>query len=327
QGLGGMPMTPPMSPGGAGGGGQGAERPDAAGLLKAGTEPWESEVADLGEPEAPQGALPGVAGPDPSASTVDGPDLPLPGIVSAVPGPPDWSPSVDDPAPGVGALPVLPPWAGNREPADERSKASELLESTDTPWEREGPDLGEPEVPQATETQEAADWPPAGVGATSPDQEPEPPEDWVPVVRRENDGVDTSAWEVPGGGLPWLAPFPVAGRTEESDRDRPGPDYTERDTRPWEPAGDANWRRTKWAEVQTAYDEVEEKPILCGGLNLTPEELAAMEEEEERARLEAERADADQEAEEKERTSADLLVRDTSAWGDKPAGPPSGVIG
>ncbi|MEU5846090.1 hypothetical protein [Saccharopolyspora shandongensis] len=314
-----------MSPG-AGGQNQSAERPDSAGLLDAGKHPWESEAPDLGEPEAPQGALPGQVGLDSST--------PAPA------GPPSWSPEESTPVngtgPGMGMPPVMPPATGNPgRPAEERPESSGRLESGRSPWESDGPDLGEPQVPQGASPGEPVEQvvtePQADpVPAPEPEAElaTEPPENWVPVVRRGDGTQDTSAWDVPGDGLPWLVPFPVAARPEEGERDRPAPDYALRDTRPWEPSADSNWRRAKWAEGDTPVEEEADGPVLCGGgMNFTPEELAAMEEEEERARVEAEQAEADQEEEEKERSAADLLVRDTSAWGDKPAGPPSGVIG
>jgi hypothetical protein len=347
QGLGGMPMMPPMSPG-AGGNSQAAERPDSAGLLNAGPKPWESEAPDLGEPEAPQGALPGVTAPDTPTPTAEvpaapaGQDLQRPVIVPPVPGSPGWSPTASTPGdgtrPAVGGTPEVPPGVGNhKDQAAERSDASGLRESTGTPWEHDGPDLGEPDVSQGAETRETADWAAIGPALGKPVPVPEPeaehseePEDWVPVVRRVGGEQDTSAWDVPGDGLPWLVLFPVTGRTDE-ERDRPAPHYTLRDTRPWEPPGDsgyASWRRAKWAEGDTVIDEEEKKPLRCGGPNFTPEELAEMEAEEERARAEAEQAEEEQEEEqEQERSSSDLLVRDTSAWGDESAGPPSGVIG
>jgi hypothetical protein len=337
---GGMPMMPPMSPGGAGNN-QAAERPDSAGLLEAGKEPWESEAPDLGEPEAPQGTLPGSTAAEMSPVDIPAelaePDVEPLGFVPPVPGPQGWSPGATTPANGTrpGGPPVMPPGTGNpKDQTPERPDSSGLLETTGTPWENDGPDLGEPAAPQGAETRQAADWAAPAETPVQPASEPEAelaeemPEDWVPVVRRDDGEQDTSAWDVPGGGLPWLVPFPVSTRPEEEERDRPAPDYALRDTRPWEPedSGAADWKNAKWAEGDTLVDEEEEQPILCGGPAGASADIEA---EEERARAEAEQAEADEEEEdeEKERTAADLLVRDTSAWGDKPAGPPSGVIG
>lgn len=269
-----------MMPPGAGGQGSGNERSDASGLLEAGGEPWASTRSDTGEPEAPQGAVPG-------------------------------------------GVPLVPSPAVGSRTAPERSESSDLLAAGDQPWERTGPDSGEPEVPQGV--------PVAQTREGDPGDTPELPEDRVPVVRRDEEEQDTSAWDVPSDGLLWLAPFPVRARPEESERDRPAPDYALRDSTPWNGApgnGYDTWRSAKWAEGSGTPVE-DAPPLMCGGPNLTPAELAAMKEAE-RVQAEAEAAAAAEEEDDEakaERSSADLLVRDNSAWGAGPATPPNGVIG
>lgn len=143
------------------------------------------------------------------------------------------------------------------------------------------------------------------------------------MVREDESTKDTTAWDAPGV-LPWLVPFPVGGSAERK-REEPAPDHALRDTAPWEPedSGFATWRRANLAEGERI--EPEASPVRCGGPNYTREQLAAMRAERE-AEAKAE-TEAEEEEEDKERTSSDLLVRDTSAWGGRTSAPPPGVLG
>ncbi|MGP4014995.1 hypothetical protein [Saccharopolyspora sp. 5N708] len=335
QSPGGMPMVPPMMPPGAGGGGSpgSGERSDSSGLLDAGGRPWETAVPDeaIGDPAAPEGAIAAV-------------------------GPPEWAPEADTGQQVPGGMPMVPPMvppgagSGGTGSNGARSDSSGLLDAGEKPWESTGPDqvAGDPRAPEGTVAAGPAEWSPSGgqpaespqgvqfvPGAFPPPPEPraryeepgevpQPPEDHIPVVRRDEGDQDTSAWNVPSTGLPWLVPFPVRDGDPEWGRDRPAPDYTLRNSDPWqgsEPdAGYAVWRRAKLGEGERT--SVDEPLLMCGGPVLTPSQLAAMAAEE-RAQAEAEAAE---EEEERERTSADLLAKDTSAWGDWPT-PPSGGLG
>ncbi|WP_132494756.1 hypothetical protein [Saccharopolyspora elongata] len=337
---GGMPMVPPMMPPGAGGQGSNAERPDASGLLDAGEKPWESTRPNAGEPEAPDGAAPGgpVLGMPPTNVETPGLTLdagmPLEGVPRAA-GPQDWTPGESTPPGGQqvpGGMPMVPPGAGGQGSSAERPDASGLLDAGDKPWESAGSDGGEPEAPNGTPAHPAESVGQSGEDTAGPGNPAETPEDHVPVVRRDAAEQDTSAWDVPSDGLPWLVPFAVAARPEESERDRPAPDHALRDDRPWTGApssdnGYATWRSAKWAEGNGKPVE-DEQPLMCGGPTLSPEEAAAMRAEKQaQAEAEAAAAEAEEEDEKKERSRADLLVRDNSAWGAGPATPPSGVIG
>lgn len=125
----------------------------------------------------------------------------------------------------------------------------------------------------------------------------------VAVVRRENVEEDTSAWDVVGSGVAWLTLFAGTG---SGDAVQDGPAGS----------GYVTWRRD--ANVTLPRDD---EPVRCGGPVLTAEESAVRE-----AELLAEEAPPPEEDEESERTSADLLVRNDSAWGDG-AAPPPGVLG
>jgi hypothetical protein len=131
------------------------------------------------------------------------------------------------------------------------------------------------------------------------------PPDRVAVVRREDVEEDTSAWDVVGSGVAWLTPFAGVGTGPgDAVQDRPGG------------SGYVTWSRP--ANVTPPRGN---EPVRCGGPVLTAEESAARE-----AELLAEEAPPPEEGEESERASADLLVRNDSAWGDG-AAPPPGVLG
>ncbi|ONI83116.1 hypothetical protein ALI144C_16550 [Actinosynnema sp. ALI-1.44] len=365
---GGMPMVPPVQP--PAGQGSNSERSDASGLLDGGDQPWLSSGPDLGEPKAPDGAvaLPGgmpmVPPVQPPAGgnnqgnersdasgLLHGGDKPWLSNGSETSGP--EAPGGAVPVPG--GMPVVPVSTGG--PDAKRTNTADLIETGDHPWDTNDTNTGDPDAPKgtvaggpwpdstpSTADQSAAgqrDWLPLAavpvvpsvpaVEPDEPDEIPEPPEDHVPVIRPDG-GEDTSAWDVPAGGLPWLVPFPVTTAADgEREGDRKAPDYALRDSEPWEgrPAPDPGydtWRKAKWAENSAM--EQEPRPLMCGGPEMTPEELAEREAARAKAEAEAKAAEAEDDDEnKKERSSADLLVRDDAAWGSGPAVPPSGVIG
>ncbi|WP_258342257.1 hypothetical protein [Saccharopolyspora gregorii] len=317
---GGMPMMPPMMPPGASGGG-GNERSEASGLLDAGSEPWESAGSVAGDPEVPVAAI--QDGPGLEAPHTEVPSEPR--ERTAAPAPVGESGQV---AGGMPVVPLVVPPLGGPGPNRDRERPVDSSGAGGWPPSDHAPadEVGGP-APADTTAQEVE---PVFAEGDRPDL----PEDHVPVVRHEDVDKDTGAWDSTGG-LPWLVPFPVAGGADR-EREQSTSDYSMRDTAPWEAessdgSGYAAWRRASLGGGERVAVE-EQQPPRCGGPDFTPEELAAMREQERaeaerRAEAEAKAEAEAQDEEEKERSSSDLLVRDNSAWGGGSAKPPPGALG
>ncbi|MGI5499190.1 hypothetical protein [Lentzea sp. CA-135723] len=369
QGFGGSPMMPPMAPPAQNNQG-GAERPDAAGLLDGGAQPWEGvDAPGLGDPDgiaelpgdreswAPVSAVPqgfggspmmppmappaqnnqgGAERPD-AAGLLDGGAQPWEGVDAPGLGDPDgiaelpgdrerWAPIGGVLTPGLGGSPTAPPQSGA-----ERPESAGLLDGGPQPWGSvSSPGLGDPGVPvvvpppvpmterparreddDAVAAGGMAGYEPAAPGADG--TVVAPAEDAVAVVRAGGD-EDFSAWDVgAAGGVLWFAG--AAKRAEDEREDEPAPhtpDYALRETTPWEhtsrhasapvaaePVRDGAGRRAYW-------------PPLGGGCTgeTRPEEEPETEEEQE----------------EEERRAVDLLRQADEAWSSAPRLNASGVI-
>ncbi|MFI5735657.1 hypothetical protein ACIA49_36440 [Kribbella sp. NPDC051587] len=306
QGMGGMPMMPPMSPSNTK---EGAERSDASGLLNGIDVPWKGV-----EP-------PGVGDPNPVNGTAGG--------------------SGQGQGQGLGGMPMMPPMSpANTKEGAERSDASGLLGDSEQ-WE--GLDLegvGDP-IAEATAESTPEEW---AAPAAEPVHEQavlpvvpmlpavpvrekkqperseasallrqEPPEDRVAVVASADGEEDFSAWEVAGGGLSWLSSTP-------STEEEPPPAW-----------GHSAGRSTGVRPAETTGTPAvaiaglippwipPEKTLSSSGVEFDQEELEA------RRRAALKETEAEQEDEEQERTAADLLRQQTSAWAvEQPKAP--GVI-
>ncbi|MER7011920.1 hypothetical protein ABT324_10880, partial [Saccharopolyspora sp. NPDC000359] len=199
---------------------------------------------------------------------------------------------------------------------------------TDAPVETDSPVGTDAPLVRDAPQQEGDDGGTGGPDGETVDQEvPERQEDHVAIVQPAG-AKDTDSWDVPGGALPWLVPFAVRPPAED-EQERAKPDHALRDSAPWEDTTFATWRRATLGEGE--QPKVPDQPLRCGGPDYTPEQLAEMraakEAEEAEAAREAAADDEDDEGDGTERSSADLLVRDDSAWGGGRAVPPSGGIG
>jgi hypothetical protein len=168
------------------------------------------------------------------------------------------------------------------------------------------------------------------IGLTGGEHGPVRGIDSVVVVRVEDAVEDTSAWDTGAQDfLPGLLlPFTVPKANKGWDSEEPNVDLTLRSTEPWEPepgteapvAEYATYRRKKFGE---AAPIVEWAPIGCGDeMTVPPDEreefLSSLEESEE------DEDESDEEPE--ERSMADLLNQDGSAWGSKPSSKPMGIL-
>jgi hypothetical protein len=154
--------------------------------------------------------------------------------------------------------------------------------------------------------------------------------DRIAVVQPDEGTEDISAWDVPLGALPWLLPPATAGRDENRREEvsslapqvapgellPPAESVPEPAPEPGSPAL-ATWRRVKGDPTGTPAPKeylTLDRPV-CGGPTYTPEQLAAMEaEDEEAARREAEQEEAEAA---KERTAIELLKQDDTAWNSR----------
>jgi hypothetical protein len=201
-GMPGMPMMPPMG-GAPQGNGQGAERPDAAGLIAGDPLPWEGTDLSVGDPT---------------------------GLDTPAADPTEWATPGETPTglPGAGmpGMPMMPPMGGapqgNGQGA-ERPDAAGLIAGDPQPWETEGIDVDDPigldtppAEPAVWATSTAAAAPAGGPAASATPGTPLAPaapivpapvgsarprlDGRVGVVRRSGE-EDFSAWDAPGGSL------------------------------------------------------------------------------------------------------------------------------
>ncbi|MGH8922362.1 MAG: hypothetical protein ACRD0H_29175, partial [Actinomycetes bacterium] len=138
------------------------------------------------------------------------------------------------------------------------------------------------------------------------------------AVVQPAEAADTSAWDVGTAAfLPGLLPATVPAQPEEREEDF-ATDLVERTDEPWRPAEDPGDepRRATYQRLRSGQGEVipDELPTCGDGPAPEPEV----------AETDAPAADGE-EAEEEERTMADLLSQDGTAWGG-PASKPSGVL-
>ncbi|GAA3558630.1 hypothetical protein GCM10022222_47720 [Amycolatopsis ultiminotia] len=302
-GQGAPPMVPPGGMGGAGGMNQpGAERPDSAGLLGNVNEPWAVQAPDgVGDPsafeETPRSAAASWAMPPAEDAPVEQ------GVLPSVPvgtSPVDGEPT----RPGAGPLTADP-----------------------QAW------VGEPGEPVADQVPANTGW--GTAGQTQREEHAAPPvtphggdaDDIVRIaVVQPIDAEDTSAWDVGTaeflpGLLPIGTPAQGADRTEEISTD-----YVERSAEPWraeqpEPAGPEE------AQVMATYHRLRagQGPLISDDLPMCgdgPEPDPGPSEADSSAA-----GDEDgEEAEEEERTMADLLRQDDSAWRSSVNRSSSGVL-
>jgi len=286
-----MPMSPMA--GSPAQGGDGSERPDAAGLLAGEPESWEAVAGpDVGDPvgsDTPAVTPAEWAGQEPAGQLVPGvPMMPMP--VVAPPARPGVPPAPTAPAAAPSpqrAVPAGPP----RESEPARSEVEPVRPDVDDERDRD-----EDPFPFAL--------PVAGLrsrGGRRGERRPDPEQSEVEApggrvaIVRHTDAEDFSAWDAPspifGGGLAQPA---ATG---------PAPSTTDDDELPARYQRDAN-RQSEG----THHDDT---PVLCGAddappIDEDPDEDAGDEEEE-------------------PRTMADLLTLHNSAW-SKENKAPSGVL-
>ncbi|EFL09295.1 predicted protein [Streptomyces sp. AA4] len=343
--------TPPMVPPGGMGGGSGlntpaAERPDSAGLLGNVQEPWTADLPDgIGDPsafgETPPSESAEWAKDTPTFAPGGGTNPTIAGLPGNIQEPRTATPTVGVGSPGAqsetppstGAknhqipspgLPMVPPGGaggGANTPAAERPDSAGLLGDVQTPWAATTPTgVGDPSAPGETPPSASAEWAPvntaAGNGVKAPDSagkrsETQPsvlatlesrqtstgnPEDVRIAVVQPLDHEDTSAWDV--GTADFLpALLPVTTKAEDRAQEITT-DHVQRSDEPWRPdEALATYQRVRGGPAEFVPDELP----TCGD---APEPL------------EPEPETAEPEEEEEERTMADLLRQDDSAWGE-----------
>lgn len=265
-----------------------AGRPGSANLLDGSAQPWTGDQAPASEPAVVTDTP--VA---PAASWSEQPAETVPDPVA---------PAGDNPAPVSGwatsAVPVVVPpvqagWGVSSSP---------------------GPQGGTPAQAPAPHTEQDKDVTQDGLGGGEPDDEVR-----VAVVQAA-EVEDTSAWDTGTAEfLPGLLPSSLFAQQEEREDDFVT-DVVERSDKPWRPAGaeeDAQqlgtYQRVKGGDGVPFFGD--ELPTCAPG----PATVAEESEED------AAEAGAGEEDEEAERTMADLLSQDESAWG-RPASKPTGVL-
>jgi hypothetical protein len=323
----GMPMMPP---GGMGGGTnpQGAERPDSAGLLGGIDAPWTPDApSGVGDPSS-AGETPALGAASWSAPAVPvtspggvggGERLDSAGPLGGVDGPRTPG-TAGDPVTTAGtpAMPMLPPMAppGTGTTAD-RPDSAGLLGGEASAWAT-GDTPGDPDPADGTPrggwatAVPVSGWGTAPVGKSTSDDD----DVRISVVRPVETTEDTSAWDVGTAEfLPGLLPFAPPAPARESEVDV-GTDLVERGDEPWRPADeDPGEPRGTYQRIRVGDGEfIPDELPTCGDGPVAETEAEAPEAEA-----------AEGEEEEPERTMADLLSQDDSAWG-RPASRPSGVL-
>ncbi|MEC3980612.1 hypothetical protein [Amycolatopsis sp. H20-H5] len=338
-GMPGMPMSP--TSGGAGGGP--AERPDSAGLLDGGTEPWTGGEVPGGDPsgvDTPTSdpaawALPGGSL---ASALLDGGGEPRTGadVPDGVVAPGTWTaPPERRSTPGLPMMPMGQGAVGGN-PA-ERPDSAALLDGGAEPWTGAGPAAGEPAEAEAPSLDPAA-WA-ASHGGTEPGVPLAPgtgdlasivdgtaasapgPADRVAVVAPPDGREDTSSWHTGGSGFLTLL-WPLGPpKDDHRGEEEVATDYVLRDTEPWMPEADpaeyATWQRKKQGDEFAPPEEAGERRPSCTDIGEAPAVAA-----EEPAESEE---DSDEGEEETPRSMSDLLRQDDSAWGGS-NNRPSGVL-
>jgi len=326
----GMPMSPMSgSPGSLGAGGSGAERPDAAGLLAGGPEPWEAAAGpEVGDP----------VGSDTPAVT-----------------PAEWAAGSEaDATPGVSGLPGMPmsgsPGTQAAGGGAERPDAAGLLAGGPEAWEVvAGPEVGDPvgsDTPAVTPAEWAAREPESQVvpgvpmmpmqvvapppTSTSPRRATSAPHEFEPVESemddsREKDGDPSFPFALPLAG-------PRSRRRDERERRVPVVSQAdEEDFSAWDaPSPIFGGGLAQPAATAPSTTDVDELPARYRrGVNRPPEDTRNDDEPVLCGADEAPPVDEDPEDdtgdEEEPRTMADLLTLHNSAW-SKENTAPSGVL-
>ncbi|MEV8608405.1 hypothetical protein AB0383_10805 [Amycolatopsis sp. NPDC051373] len=344
----GMAVPPQNGMGGPAPAGTATDRPDSASLLDATTQPWTNGQvpASAGDPAVVSDTP---AAPATSWSTQPDPvpAAPVPVAVTPVtPVPVDATPAHPTPvdptpveaAPAETVTPATPDdlapvtgWGtGDQPPAGSGGWATSAVPAVPVvvpPVQAGWGVAGSAATPATPATQSAQNTQNSeqyndkhddregaiagGVGGGEPD------EVRIAVVQAA-EVVDTSAWDAGTADfLPGLLPSSVFAQREEREEDFVT-DLVERSDKPWRPAGGtedsphlATYQRVRTGQGEFYADELPTN----GGPD--PDEL---ESEEDTAEVEE-----GEEEEEAERTMADLLSQDESAWG-RPASRPSGVL-
>ncbi|WP_326566999.1 hypothetical protein VSH64_34860 [Amycolatopsis rhabdoformis] len=340
----GMAAPPQNGTGGPAPTGDATERPDSASLLDGTSQPWTGGQVPAGAGD------PAVAGDTPAAPATSWSTHPDP--VPANPVPAEATPvavtpvvhptpvqptTVDatpaDPAPAAtpGDLAPVAGWGTGDQPAAGSSWSTSAVPavpvvippvqagwgvagSATTPATTAAQPTQSAQNTQSTHTEKHDDREGAiagGVGGGEPD------EVRVAVVQAA-EVVDTSAWDTGTADfLPGLLPSSY-GQREEREEDLVT-DLVERSDKPWRPAGGtedspqlSTYQRVRVGEGEFYSDEM---ATCAPGPATVP-----LESEEDTAE-----AEDGEEEEEVERTMADLLSQDESAWG-RPASRPSGVL-
>ncbi|WP_037363170.1 WXG100 family type VII secretion target [Amycolatopsis orientalis] len=276
--------------------------------------------------DEPESQAPGTPGTGPGTSAEDQP--PRPGTPANGPGAPAGeprplvTPATELATPGAAGwasgngfgqqqpgAPLVPPGVGANTPAAERPDSAGLLGEVRQPWATSVPaGVGNPSTQRETPPAEATPWstaPPA-----TPHRDADRPNRTVPTNTTANhddsvriavvqplDTEDTSAWDVGTADfLPALLPVtaPAEDRPQEITTE-----FVQRSDGPWRPdEALGTYQRVRGGPAEILPDELP----TCGD---APEPLAP----------EPETAE-DEPEEEEERTMADLLRQDDSAWGE-----------
>ncbi|MCK2244231.1 MULTISPECIES: hypothetical protein [unclassified Crossiella] len=338
-----MPPGAPVAPGGGApsaeikpwkgaeapglGGPRGVEMPAVVGTERAaapgGASANSAGAPMMPPPGAPGGAAGGASGGDRSDSSglIGGevkpwtaPEAPGLGDPRGVDTPPatgqDWAAGPGAKSPDSAGMPMMPPPGMPMAPAgasnSERSDASGLIGGEVKPWEApEVAGLGDPhgvDTPAGT----TAEW---AVAAVTPEEER------IAVVAPAENEEDTSSWDLPLAG----SLFGLGGLAGQRAEEPEAPEYTVREDTAWAHSGvSASARAVRAPESDRPVD-----PALFLPRPFEPDEQGTCSEED----ASVEEVQPEQTEEETpERTAADLLRRDSSAWGAPKAAAP-GVIG
>ncbi|WP_344966092.1 hypothetical protein, partial [Crossiella cryophila] len=221
----------------------------------------------------------------------------------------EWAAGPGAKSPDPAGMPMMPPpgmpTAPGGDSKSERSDASGLIGGEVKPWEaQEVAGLGDPRGVD-TPAGATAEW---AVGG----------EERIAVVAPAENEEDTSSWDLPvAGSLFGLGG--LAGQRAERGEEPEAPEYTLRENTAWAHSGvSASARATRAPESDRAAD-----PALFLPRPFEPDEQGTCSAEDP-AVAEVEPEPTEEEA--PERTAADLLRRDSSAWGAPKAAAP-GVIG
>jgi hypothetical protein len=324
-------MMPPPGGAAAGTAGSGTDRPDSAGLLSGESQPWANGPA-------PDGARdPNVAADTPPvkpASSAVPPAVPPAAMPPAEQSGVDGSAAAADPAPPAetaAPAPALPRWG-----------LSDSVAGTSMPAAAPMPPVAPAETPRISAhhqdravasgqgaSPEVAVSPDGAIGGHGAEPSLFPSQDddsvlRVAVVRPTQSVEVTSAWDVGTAEfLPGL--LPASGwAANETPEEAFVLDLVERSNEPWNRGDDyelepmsaemATYRRRKQGEGEFISDG--EWP-MCSGEDAPPESEVSDED--------VDGEDDEDGEEEEERSMADLLSQDNSAWG-RAVSKPTGVL-